>query len=288
MPSTPETQFEHPNCAVCGGSDRDTVFSFNEPYTVVRCRACEMCYLYPRLTESAMLNSYASDLYFKGGEAGYSDTGYSEQERALRSTFARLMENLKKRSLTGGSLLEIGCGYGYLLGEAERYFERRVGTEFSAEGVRLAAGNADAVFHGGIEKISSDVRFDCVLATHVIEHVYDPLDFIRKLVARTTDKGAVVLAAPDMGGMLRKLFGRRWPSFKMPEHIHYFDSRSLGRLMEDAGLRDIQTLPYPHAFPLSLIASKFGLPLPTALACINIWVPATTIALYGRTPNEDF
>lgn len=113
MPEKPEIEFEHPNCGVCDSSSRTTVFSFEEPYTVVRCSDCDMHYLYPRLTEKAMLRSYAQDSYFEGGEAGYSDTGYSEQEQALRSTFARLMANLEKRSLTGGSLLEIGCGYGF-------------------------------------------------------------------------------------------------------------------------------------------------------------------------------
>lgn len=282
MSQIPAIEFEHPDCGVCGSSRRDTVFSFETPYTVVRCNDCDMHYLFPRLTEAAMLSSYEQDSYFEGGESGYSDTGYSEQERALRSTFARLMANLKKRSLTGGSLLEIGCGYGYLLEEAKEFFDRRVGTEFSSEGVSRSAAKADDVFKGGVEEVPQGTKFDCVMATHVIEHVYDPLDFIRKMADRTSENGSVVLAAPDMGGMLRRILGRRWPSFKMPEHIHYFDSRSLGRLMTDAGLTDIRSLPYPHAFPLTLIASKFGLPVPSAIGNLNMWIPATTVALYGR------
>jgi SAM-dependent methyltransferase len=244
-----------------------------------------MYYLYPRLTESAMRQFYEEDSYFEGGDSGYSDTSYAEQARALRATFKRLMRNIKKRGLSGGSLLEVGSGYGYLLEEAKGYFEYRAATEFSPEGVRQSASKADKVYEGGAEQLPADSKFDCVIATHVIEHVYDPLEFVRKLISHTRPGGTVVLAAPDMGGMLRKATGRRWPSFKVPEHVLYFDSGTLSSLMSQAGLGEIKPLPYPHAFPLALIASKLRLPFPDALANLNIWIPATTVALYGRVPN---
>lgn len=76
--------------------------------------------------------------------------------------------------------------------------------------------------------------------------------------------------------------GRRWPSFKVPEHVLYFDFHTLCLLMSRAGLRDIRRLAYPHAFPLGLITAKFGLTVPPALARVKVWVPATTVAAYGR------
>jgi hypothetical protein len=76
--------------------------------------------------------------------------------------------------------------------------------------------------------------------------------------------------------------GRRWPSFKAPEHVLYFDFQTLGALMRRAGLSDIHRLPYPHAFPFGLIVAKFGLAVPSLLARLKIWVPATTVAAYGR------
>jgi hypothetical protein len=66
--------------------------------------------------------------------------------------------------------------------------------------------------------------------------------------------------------------------------VLYFDFDSLQKLMRGAGLADINRLPYPHAFPFGLIAAKFGLSLPNALARVNLWVPATTVAAYGRVP----
>jgi SAM-dependent methyltransferase len=232
-----------------------------------------------------MQRVYQDPAYFQGGESGYSDTSYSEQESALRATFRALLRNLQKRGMTGGDLLEVGCGYGYLLDEARTYFQRRVGTEYSPEAAARARETGAEVFAGGMEQLPVGSVFDCALGIQVIEHIYDPIGFMNQLVARVRPGGYIVLATPDIGGSLRKIMGRSWPSFKVPEHVTYFDYPALQRLMSKAGLSNISRLPYPHAFPFGLITSKFGLSLPNGLAGINLWVPATTVAAYGQVPH---
>jgi 2-polyprenyl-3-methyl-5-hydroxy-6-metoxy-1,4-benzoquinol methylase len=232
-----------------------------------------------------MHEAYRQPSYYEGGACGYADTSYTAQEAALRATFKRLLHNLAKRGLASGDLLEIGCGYGYLLGEGRSFFDRCVGTEFSPQAAETARATGAEVFVGGIEQIPSERKFDCVVAIQVVEHVYDPLSFIKGLASHTKAGGHLVVATPDIGGVLRRTMGRRWPSFKVPEHVLYFDFRTLRALMQRAGLSDVRRLPYPHAFPLGLITAKFGLTIPPVLARLKIWVPATTVAAYGRVPN---
>jgi 2-polyprenyl-3-methyl-5-hydroxy-6-metoxy-1,4-benzoquinol methylase len=137
------------------------------------------------------------------------------------------------------------------------------------------------VFVGGIEQLPREAIFDTALAIQVIEHIYDPLSFMKQLRAHLKPGGFIALATPDIGGALRKLMGRSWPSFKIPEHVVYFNFDTLHKLMKEAGLNTITRLPYPHAFPFGLIAAKFGLSLPATLARVNVWVPATTVAASG-------
>lgn len=278
------SQQEHPACPFCRSEERVFPYQLPQGYKVARCQKCGAHYLYPRLSEEGMQMVYREPSYYQGGTSGYADTSYSDQEAALRATFKCLLRNLGKRGLTGGDLLEIGCGYGFLLDEARTVFNRRTGTEYSPEGAALARETGAEVFVGGIEQLPSDGRFDLAVAIQVIEHIYDPVNFAADLVRHVKPGGYVVLATPDIGGALRKLMGVRWPSFKVPEHVVYFDYPSLRKLMSRAGLVEISRLPYPHAFPLGLIAAKFGLSLPNALARINLWVPATTVAACGRVP----
>ena len=233
-----------------------------------------------------MQEAYRQPSYYEGGACGYADTSYTAQESTLRATFKRLLHNLAERRLTGGTLLEVGCGYGYLLDEARAYFDRRTGTEFSVEGAEIARATGAEVFVGGIEEVSADRKFDCILAIQVIEHVYQPLSFVKRLVRHTRSGGHIVVATPDIGGVLRKVMGRNWPSFKGPEHVGYFDFNSLSRVMEKVGLADVRRLPYPHAFPLGLITAKFGFNIRSPLSCVKIWVPATTVAAYGRVARD--
>jgi SAM-dependent methyltransferase len=280
------SSLEHPACPLCHNEGREFSFALSEGYRVARCQNCGTQYLYPRLTGEAMQLVYQDPTYYQGGRSGYADTSYFDQEAALRATFKCLLRNLQKRGMTGGDLLEIGCGYGYLLDEARSYFRRRVGTDFSPEAASSARATGAEVFVGGIEQLPSEPLFDCALAIQVIEHIYDPARFMNQLIAHVKPGGYVTLATPDIGGALRKLTGRRWPSFKVPEHVVYFDFNSLQRLMREAGLLNISRLSYPHAFPLGLIAAKFGLSLPRGLARINLWVPATTVAVCGQVSYD--
>src|SRR5512133_659185 len=220
-------KLEYPACLVCGSDRREFPFRLHDPYSVARCTTCGFYYLYPRIIEGAMQEAYRQPSYYEGGACGYADTSYTAQESALRATFKRLLHNLADRRLTGGTLLEVGCGYGYLLDEARPYFDRRVGTEFSLEGAEIARATGAEVFVGGIEQISAERMFDCILAIQVIEHVYWPLTFVKRLANRARDGGHIFLATPDIGGVLRKLMGHRWPSFKVPEHVLYFDLQTL-------------------------------------------------------------
>ena len=270
---------ECPHCPLCGSEEKDKLYDKFNPYSVVLCRSCGVYYLLPRLKEHVVLKIYRDSEYFEDTSAGY--TSYIEQEKSLRATFRRLMINLKKRNVTGGDLLEVGCGYGYLLDEASSFFETRTGTEFSIQAVTEASSKADHIYQGGIEQIPVDKKFDCIIINQVIEHVYKPVEFLETLITHLNPGGRMVIATPDMGSFWRRVMGHHWPSFKIPEHILFFDKHSLHKLMGQVGLLQIKSLPYSHAFPLSLIAAKLNISLPAVLGKINMWLPATTIAMYG-------
>jgi SAM-dependent methyltransferase len=168
------------------------------------------------------------------------------------------------------------------LDAARPYFSFRAGTDYSPAAVRGAEAVADRVYLGGLEVLETNERFDVIVLNQVIEHVYRPVPFLRELRQRLSPDGRIVLATPDMNSPLRYLLGSRWPSYKIPEHVIYFDHASLARTMGEAGFDSITRVPYPHAFPLGVLLEKFRLPRPGALDSFPVWVPWTTLALYGK------
>jgi 2-polyprenyl-3-methyl-5-hydroxy-6-metoxy-1,4-benzoquinol methylase len=277
-------QLEEPACPLCQSEESMVAYGQFPSYGVVQCSHCQFYYLSPRLTESAMLREYQKDNYFEGEHTGYDS--YKEQEAPLRATFRRLLQAIKQRGVQGQSLLEVGCGYGYLLDEARQDFSIRVGTDFSAYAVEQARPLATHVYCGDVASVPTNEQFDCVISAHVIEHVYDPEGFLRSLKAHIRPGGSIVIATPNMGSPWRLIMGSRWPSFKLPEHVLYFDRRSLSNLMQRVGFTNLRAVPYPHAFPLPLVANKLGIRLPKVLGQFSLWLPGTTLAIAATCPNS--
>lgn len=272
---------EHCDCPLCGSERHSPIrFSF-PPFGVVRCSDCKLWYLNPRAPEGAAVALYQTDDYYAGTDGGgYGD--YRAQEVALRLTFRRFLNRLQTAGMAGGDLLEVGCAYGFLLDEARPFFTRRAGIDFSSEALVSARPLADKVYLGNLEAVDDGSKYQTVLATQVIEHVYDPRRFVDQATRLLEPGGWLVLATPNMGSGWRRLMGRRWPSFKTPEHVTYFDRSTLGNLLTGAGLGQITEIPYPHAFPLALVAAKLGLGVPPRWAGTSLWIPATTLAMAGR------
>jgi SAM-dependent methyltransferase len=278
-PSTQNSDIETTSCPMCGSQGFTPVVDFS-PYAVVQCSVCGFSYLSPRLKEEAALIIYQEDNYYDDtSQEGYSN--YQEQELALRATYRRFFKVLKKQQLDGGDILEIGCGFGFFLDEARPYFNKRMGTDFSPGASRTAGLVADQIFLGGLEQIPADLRVDMVVALNVLEHTYDPVKFLETSKKALKPGGKLIIAVPNMDSFIRRLMGRSWPSYKVPEHTLYFTQQSLDRVMHEAGLVRVRKLPFLHAFPVSLIAGKFKINLPKVFSKIFIWVPSTMVAALG-------
>jgi 2-polyprenyl-3-methyl-5-hydroxy-6-metoxy-1,4-benzoquinol methylase len=272
---TMHTPTETPNCPLCAANDPQPTGFAREPFHVVRCGNCRLWYLSPRLTADATDRLYRSNDYFSGCDAGYAD--YSSQERSLRTTFRRLLRTMAQSGMTGGRLLEVGAGFGYFLDEARDFYSTRTGIEMSSHAAAKAAEVSGATVLPGVEALGSDDRFDTIVALHVIEHVPDPVAWVRSLARRIAPGGVMVLATPDMGSFWRQAMGSRWPSFKYPEHLAFYDSATLPRLLEAAGLQRPVRLRYLDSFPMSEVLAKLGIGAPEISRRIDVPMPASTI-----------
>ncbi len=268
------------DCPLCHSTRAEVLVEF-PPRRMLRCRDCRLGYLSPRLSAEEMLEHYRTGDYYESSEgSGYSS--YLAQERSLRLTFRLLIGKLARKGYTGGRLLEIGCGYGYFLTEARAHFSHLTGTDYSPGALEQARKTGATVYLGGLESVPSEETFDAAVMLQVLEHLYDPLDFLNRLRERLRPRGSLAVAVPNLASPLRLLLGRRWPSYKIPEHVAYYEQSTLKRTLEQAGFKNVQNVFYPEFFPLGLLAEKFKLRLPGGLARQILWVPTTSVACVGQ------
>lgn len=281
-----DSKLETTYCPVCRDPEFHIIHVFI-PFNVVMCKECELVYLNPRVKESAMLDLYHGDEYFHNiNNSGYAD--YRSQEQSLRATFRKFLKELQKRDMTSGRLLEIGCGYGYFLAEAKTFFSSIAGCELSADAGTQAHKLSGANIHiGNINSLTPEWRdFDIIIAINVIEHIYSPVEFLLTAKSRLKKEGRIVIATPDIGTFWHKIMGKKWPSFKIPEHVAFYTHKTLSDLLKKAGFHNICRIPFPHAFPYGLIAHKLEITIPGKLAIKSLWLPKTMIALTAEVSNE--
>ncbi len=223
--------------------------------------------------------------YFEGTGTGYRN--YGAQEATLRSTFRGLLAGMRRRGLTGGRLLEVGCAFGFFLDEARTDFDRRVGTDYSPAALERAHGRADELVLGGPGEVPAGGGFDCAACIHVVEHVYQPVPWLAAIRERLVPGGWLVVATPDAGAFWRPLMGRAWPFYKAPEHVTFFSRPTLERALLAAGLVDVMPLPYPSIFPLGLAVEKLGVGLSGPWRTLPLRLPGATVCLAARRPSGD-
>jgi 2-polyprenyl-3-methyl-5-hydroxy-6-metoxy-1,4-benzoquinol methylase len=186
-------------CNLCGsfrpalytrGKEHEYTNTTDDVFTIVSCTSCQLIYMDPRpdfrelgtiyppnyysynqdiLRRKANPRSILSSLRYKGFRA--------KVEKSLK--LAGLEEKGKVK------ILDIGCGDGHLLNLYREAYGDKVethGVDFNLEAVVLASAAGHLTYKGRFEDAQiGENQFDLVVASHVIEHVSDPVWFTEKV-----------------------------------------------------------------------------------------------------------
>ena len=175
-------------------------------------------------------------------------TGYSYVERsnpAIQSLFARHV--LARRA--DARVLDVGCGCGAnaqaLKEQSERV--RVIGIEPSARAAELARRACDEVFQGTFDDWARSARdhgsFDAVVLSDVLEHVADPIAFVRGISGNPALRGALwIVSVPNYAvwyNRLTTLFGVQhysWSGLWDRTHLRFYTRRTAREVLEYCGL----------------------------------------------------
>lgn len=193
-------RFSADPCGLCGGTDREvraTRGRGHQPLTTVLCRGCGLVSHHPLPSAADMAAFYAKDyrVAYKGGF----EPKRKHALRALRGAMSRagrLMPFLHSNA----SILDIGASSGEFV-----YVMARSG--FDARGIEPNEAYADfarrtygvAMQTGGFEQVApAEASLDLVTMNHVLEHVTDPWQALRRVHAWLAEDGVLFLEVPNL------------------------------------------------------------------------------------------
>ncbi len=264
-----------PACLVCGQERFDPWLDI-----LLKCSACGFvtarldCPFDPR-------QIYDGD-YFNGDE--YLD--YRADEAFLKRNFRRrLSEILHQRP--GGRLLEIGAAYGFFLDLARAHFET-IGFEASQTAVRHACDTLGLDVRGGdfLQANEADIggKVDVTVMWDVIEHLERPDHFLAHIAELSRPGALLYLTTGDIGSRLARWRGRKWRLIHPPSHLHYFDRKTITRLLANHGFEvsDIRAVGVARGLRQILYSVLvLGIRLPAFYRTVEKIVPAS----WGVTIN---
>ncbi len=231
-------------CPLCHKRDFQSLFT-KAGRRIVRCRNDNLVMVNPQLTVPEIHHLY-NDRYFESPEfRGNTCIGYWAyiDERPLLLEYFRRKIALLKTYLSQGKLLEIGCGHGFFLEAARNSPFETLGIDISAYAVEYAQKQRLPARLVDLEKAHFPPQsFDAVVAFQLIEHIPNPLKFMREVNRILKPSGVVLLATPNEGGYLRKIMGRHWLSYRHAEHLFFFSPKTLGELLSKSGFSSTEFL----------------------------------------------
>ena len=197
------------------------------------CQDCHVIFQNPRMSDEELDKFYGKGYYRLYLNMTDEEKDNDEMHRAKVDS-GTIMESIGKIN----SHLDIGCSRGYLLELVGADVKVGVETDVdhvTAEGVEV---------YREISEVPSK-SFDLVTAIHTLEHVPDPISYLKDMIKKVSKKGHLVIEVPTWkspGGPLR-----------LP-HLYHFEPDVLKLMCREVGLHVLETKFTPHL----LLICKLG------------------------------
>lgn len=179
--------------------------------------------------------------------AEYKDYGYTNNEPSHTFFYLHdaLLTMLNKDA--NRCILDLGCGNGHLVSYLVKQGYDAYGTDASENGIAIAKKEYPGRFF--LQDLSTDklpvelqkVKFDTIVSTEVIEHLYNPDGFIEFCKNVLQKHGELIISTPYHGYWKNLLLAilDKWDSHHDPTwhggHIKFWSKKTLSKLLTDKG-----------------------------------------------------
>lgn len=249
------------DCPICQSTDlqkfrncEDFTVS-HETFKVNICSTCSLGITTPRPSNDKLGEYYKSNEYIS--HSGKSSGGLGFVYRiarsfALKSKLSRI-QKIKRQ----GSILDFGCGTGEFLQTMKSSGWHIQGLEVSDSARQKAEELNGQKFIRSLDEISG-AQFDVITAWHVIEHVPELTQTVKKLKEVLKQDGVIFIAVPNYQSPDGEKYKNHWAGFDVPRHLWHFSKKSMAVLLSTAGFKLVDTIPMKlDAYYVSMLSEKY-------------------------------
>jgi len=218
--------------------------------TLYRCLDCRLAFRHPVFSKETY-----DALYRQASSSTWDEAGRLDQQ-LVRETLCELLEK--------GRVLDIGCGTGSLLAPLSSRFNT-FGIEINPDAAAVAEQRGVKIMAGDLDALSAvPEEFDAAIACDVIEHVFNPLELVQRMLAKTAAGGYVIISTGNSDAWSWYLAGSRFWYCYLPEHISFvspawFQRNAASLNVKVASIREFTYSPHYPLMGKTLRLALMGL-----------------------------
>lgn len=237
------SQFVEVACPGCGSQDcKPALLKLKFQYLL--CSKCGSLYLSPRPTDKMYETYYQQAESVKFWSSNFfKETAEARRKQIFKPRARFVGEWLKKSeaiSKGNGLFTDIGSGYAIFLQEVQRLglFEKILGIEPEANLAQVGRDQGFTILEKKLEAIDDgEINADFATAFEVLEHVFDPQDFLGAARRILRPGGTLMFTTLTVSGFDIQVLWEHSKSIYPPHHINLLSTQGMRDLVARSGLQ---------------------------------------------------
>jgi 2-polyprenyl-3-methyl-5-hydroxy-6-metoxy-1,4-benzoquinol methylase len=253
------------SCPCCGQKNITPVFSAedftlsHERFEIWECKNCTL-----RFTQNVPGQDKIGAYYQSENYISHSDTNKGLINNLYHKVRIRTLAKKRKmvEEITGkssGSILDVGCGTGAFLHTMQLSGWKIAGLE-PDEAARKKALELYKLNLDSSEKLVSlpAESFDAITMWHVLEHVHELHEYIKRLKELLKPGGKLFIAVPNYTSYDEKVYKEFWAAYDVPRHLYHFSPASMHTLLSLHEMPVVSIKPmWYDSFYVSMLSEQY-------------------------------
>jgi 2-polyprenyl-3-methyl-5-hydroxy-6-metoxy-1,4-benzoquinol methylase len=233
-----EQYSQYLDCFICGGNNYKNINEtdrYGLSYYTGVCLACG------HVQQFNYLNDEAHEIFYSSHYRNIYQTGTPEE-----LFFRQYFKAAKKIEKFVGDInfdftLEIGSGPGGIL----KYFEKNkfskvLGIDLDQRFLDYGIKKGLNLVNTSFENFNTTQKFDLIIICHVLEHVQNPIEILKKVNSLLNEGGLVYIEVPSIESVKNGDYGGDIKNYFHIAHVSHFTEKSIVNLLNNTGYQIVK------------------------------------------------